>query len=72
MPRYGAPVLDAPEWIGASVEHPCPICGATSACSRLEAEPLARCCMTVSERPILPDGWLHALTASGSGDVAEP
>ena len=62
MPRHEAAVVDLPEWISASPHRPCPICGGITECSRLEDEQLVRCCNTVSDRPLLPDGWLHRLT----------
>jgi hypothetical protein len=61
MSRYGAATIDAAEWVRVSPEEPCPVCGAVSECRVLEDGEFACCCATVSEWPILTDGWLHRL-----------
>jgi hypothetical protein len=62
MPRYGPATAEAAAWVRVSPEDPCPVCGAASECRVLEDGEFACCCATVSERPILTEGWLHRRT----------
>ena len=69
MSRYASPVIDAPEWVTVSADHPCPVCGATSECGVLEAGEFARCLNTVCEWPVLNGGWLHRLNEADAGSL---
>jgi hypothetical protein len=68
MTRYMNPEVDLPEWVEASPEDPCPVCGAIDGCKVSEDRTFA-CCMNViydplgaySEWPVVTGGWLHRL-----------
>jgi len=52
------------DWDGVSERHPCPVCGAESACSRHVDDGFVSCSRRPSEWPLTNGGWLHRVTFS--------
>jgi hypothetical protein len=70
MLRNRKAVVDASEWVNATMEWPCRICGATDGCSSLADDTFARCLEQPSEWPLVVGGWLHRLElVAGPGPV---
>jgi nucleotide-binding universal stress UspA family protein len=48
-----------PVWVEASLDRPCPVCGATGGCLRSGDAEFVVCLNTASRWPVTPHGWLH-------------
>jgi nucleotide-binding universal stress UspA family protein len=58
--RYRVAV-SALNWVVATPERPCPVCGATDACCVADGSGYARCRAVCSVHPVEGGGWLHDL-----------
>ncbi len=52
---------ETPVWVDASLERPCPVCGAIDGCAVMVDRAFARCGHVVSQWAMAAGGWLHRL-----------